>query len=108
LFSRFRRRGVRWKKRSVFWKKRSAGLEEEECGTGRRGVRDWKKRSAGLEEEECGTKLETEPEPLLPETPWIRWKKKIYPLNAFSVLYINCFINRIVNKFVLFSIFRPQ
>ncbi len=28
-----------------------------------------------LEEEEYGTKLETEPEPPLPETPWNRWKK---------------------------------
>ncbi len=62
-----------------------------------------------LEEEEYGTKLETEPESPLPETPCIRRKKKIYPLNAFSVLYINCnFIDRIVNKFVLFSLFRPQ
>jgi hypothetical protein len=32
-----------------------------------------------LKEEEYGTKLETEPEPPLPETPWIRWKKKNLP-----------------------------
>jgi hypothetical protein len=32
-----------------------------------------------LEEEEYGTKLETEPGPPLPGTPWIRWKKKNLP-----------------------------
>jgi hypothetical protein len=44
--------------------------------------------ASGEHEELDCTNREIDEDVMEPETPWIRWKKQTYPLNAFSVLYI--------------------